>query len=33
MIRAENLQYHREFFTTAGTRSGWSTFVDKVSVE
>ena len=33
MIRAENLQYHREFFTTAGTRRGWSTFVDKVSVE
>jgi hypothetical protein len=33
MIRAENLQYHREFFTTDGTRSGWSTFVDKVSVE
>jgi len=32
-IRAENLQYHREFFTTGGTRSGWSTFVDKVSVE
>ena len=32
-IRAENLQYHREFFTTAGTRRGWSTFVDKVSVE
>ncbi len=33
MIRAENLQYHREFFTTDGTRSGWSTFVDKVSIE
>jgi len=33
MIRAENLQYHREFFTTDGIRSGWSTFVDKVSVE
>ncbi|OGP77679.1 MAG: hypothetical protein A2Z40_01680 [Deltaproteobacteria bacterium RBG_19FT_COMBO_60_16] len=33
MIRAENLQYHREFFTTEGPRSGWSTFVDKVSVE
>jgi hypothetical protein len=32
-IRAENLQYHLEFFTTEGTRSGWSTFVDKVSVE
>jgi hypothetical protein len=32
-IRAENLQYHREFFTTEGTRSGWSTFVDQVSVE
>ena len=32
-IRAENLQYHREFFTTGGTRSGWSTFVDSVSVE
>jgi hypothetical protein len=33
MIRAENLQYHREFFTTEGIRSGWSTFVDKVSLE
>jgi hypothetical protein len=32
-IRAENLQYHREFFTTGGTRSGWSTFADRVSVE
>jgi len=32
-IRAENLQYHREFYTTAGTRSGWSTFVDNVGVE
>ena len=32
-IRAESLQYHREFFTTDGTRSGWSAFVDKVSVE
>jgi len=32
-IRAENLQYHREFFTTAGTRRGWSAFVDQVSVE
>jgi hypothetical protein len=32
-IRAENLQYHREFFTTAGIRSGWSAFVDKVSIE
>jgi hypothetical protein len=32
-IRAENLQYHREFFTTAGTRRGWSTFVDNISVE
>lgn len=32
-IRAENLQYPREFFTTAGTRSGWSTFVDQISVE
>ena len=32
-IRAENLQYHREFFTNAGTRSGWSTFVDKAVIE
>lgn len=32
-IRADNLQYHHEFFTTAGTRSGWSAFVDHVSVE
>jgi len=32
-IRAENLQYHREFFTTGGTHSGWSTFADRVSVE
>jgi hypothetical protein len=32
-IRAENLQYHLEFFTTEGPRSGWSTFVDKISVE
>jgi len=32
-IRAENLQYHLEFFTTAGIRSGWSTFVDNVSIE
>jgi len=32
-IRAENLQYHLEFFTTEGIRNGWSTFVDKVSIE
>ena len=32
-IRAEDLQYHREFFTHDGVRSGWSAFVDKVSIE
>jgi hypothetical protein len=33
MIRAEDLQYHREFFTIDGVRRGWSAFVDKVSIE
>jgi len=33
MIRAEDLQYHREFFTIDGVRRGWSAFVDKVGIE
>ena len=33
MIRAEDLQYHQEFFTIDGIRRGWSAFVDKVSIE
>ncbi len=33
MIRAEDLQYHREFFTVDGVRRGWSASVDKVGIE
>lgn len=32
-IRAVDVQYHVEFFTNAGIRSGWSAFADKVRVE